>query len=146
MRDHPRSEIEEHFSRWRRATDRRDLEAMTHMLSADARGGNAVFGMFEGRSSIMEFMNHWPESVPNRGLWVAIDGPRVINKWRETLPGTPPDGRDYHYDGISEFNYAGGGQWDFMYGLPDFLGLQRAYARWRQDGNEVVYGKIYPGL
>jgi hypothetical protein len=126
--------------------DKRDLDAMAAMFTADARGGNSVFGIFEGRDAIMQFMERWPESVPNRSLWVAIDGPRVVNKWRETLPGTPPAGSDYHYDGISEFHYAGGGQWNFMYGLPDLAGLRRAYARWKADGHAATHGEIYPGL
>jgi hypothetical protein len=144
--DYARSEVEAHFGRWRQAVDRRDLEAMASMLAEDACGGNSVFGVFEGRDAIMAFMQNWPESVPNRSVWVAIDGSRVVNKWRETLPGTAPEGRDYHYDGISEFIYGGDGQWSFMYGLPDQLGLTRAYARWRDDGQAQIHGEIYPGL
>ena len=116
------------------------------MFAEDARGGNSVAGIFEGREAIMEFMNSWPEIIPNRSLWVAIDGVRVVNKWRETLPGTAPKGGGYHYDGISEFIYSGRGQWGFMYGLPDILGLQREYSRWKADGHEAVYGEVYPGM
>lgn len=146
MSDADRSEVLAHFQRWRAAVDARDLEAMAPMLAEDARGGNAVYGLFEGREKVMEFMQQWPESVPNRSLWVAIDGARVVNKWRETLPGDAPDGEAYHYDGISEFHYAGDDQWSFMYGLPDFVGLQRVYARWRADGQEKIHGQVYPGL
>jgi hypothetical protein len=119
---------------------------MAPMLAEDARGGNAVFGLFEGRDAIMRFMKHWPESVPNRSVWCVIDGSRVVDKWRETLPGRPPDGSDYHYYGISEFIYAGNRQWSFMYGLPDHIGLLRAYARWRKDGYAKTYGELYPGM
>jgi hypothetical protein len=144
--DYPRSEIEAHFARWRDAVDRHDLEAMARMLAEDARGGNAVFGRFEGRAAIMQFWKHWPDSVPNRNVWCVIDGSRVVAKWRETLPGTPPEGSDYHYYGISEFIYAGNGQWSFIYSLPDQTGLVRAYARWRKDGHVEAYGEIYPGM
>ena len=116
------------------------------MPTDDARGGNSVFGIVEGRAAIMQFMERWPEAVPNKSLWAAIDRPRVVNKWRETLPGEAPAGVSYHYDGISEFHYAGDGRWDFMYGLPDVVGLQRAYARWKGDGHAATYGEIYPGL
>ena len=92
MSNYPRSEIEAHFARWREAVNRHDLEAMAPMLAEDARGGNEVFGLFEGRNAIMQFMKHWPDSVPNRSVWCVIDGSRVVNKWRETLPGTPPEG------------------------------------------------------
>ena len=147
MPAHSRSEIEDHFSKWRSALDKRDLDALAPLLSMHARGGNSVLGIREGREAIVSFMaQHWPESIPNRGVWVAIDGTRVVHKWRETLPGSPPEGAIYHYDGISEFNYAGHGEWVFMYGLPDVAGLQRAYARWREDGQEKVYGAVYPGL
>jgi hypothetical protein len=149
MSDYERSEIEAHFSHWREAVDRRDLDAMASMLTPDARGGNAQFGVSEGRDAIMQFMEHWPQSVPNRSVWHVIDGVRVVNKWRETLPGTVPDGRDYHdyqYDGISEFIYAGGQKWNFMYGLPDQVGLMRAYAQWRKDGQAAIHGEVYPGI
>ena len=100
----------------------------------------------EGRDKIMQFMQNWPEGVPNRSVWHAIDGVRVVNKWRETLPGTPPQHRSYHYDGISEFIYGGGGQWSFIYGLPDQVGLLRVYAQWRRDGQAEIHGEVYPGI
>ena len=146
MPEFTRAEIEPHFARWRDAVDRHDLDAMAPLLTEDARGGNATFGISEGRDAVMQFMLHWPQSVPNRGLWHAIDGERVVNKWREWLPGKAPDGSEYHYDGISEFIYAGGGQWNFMYGLPDVTGLTRVYARWKQDGQAEIHGEVYPGL
>jgi hypothetical protein len=96
-----REEVEAHFTRWREAVDRHDLDAMAPMLTPDAGGGNATFGLSEGRDAVMQFMQHWPESVPNRSLWHAIDGDRVVNKWREWLPGESPDGTEYHYDGIA---------------------------------------------
>ena len=33
-----------------------------------------------------------------------------------------------------------------MYGLPDHLGLTRAYARWREDGQAGIHGEVYPGM
>ena len=146
MSSSSRDEIEAHFARWREAVDRRDLGALGQMLSEDVRGGNAIFGISEGRDAVMRFMERWPESVPNESLWVVIDGPRVVNKWRETLPGAPPAGVHYHYDGITELHYDGAGRWDFMYGLPDVVALQRAYARWKADGHLATHGDLYPGL
>jgi hypothetical protein len=144
-----RSEIEAHFARWREAVDRRDLKAMAVMLHTDATGGNAVFGVFEGRDAIVEFMQHWPQSVPNRSVWHVIDRTRVVNKWRETLPGTPPSDRGYRaydYFGISEFIYGGDGKWNYMFGLPDQTGLLRIYAQWRADGQAEIHGEIYPEI
>ena len=62
------------------------------------------------------------------------------------MPGTPPQGGSYHYDGISEFSYGGAGEWCFMYGLPDQVGLTRAYAQWRRDGQAEIHGEVYPGM
>ena len=149
MSDYDRNEIETHFSRWREAVDQRDFDAMASMLTPDAQGGNAQFGLSKGRDAIMRFMKHWPESVPNRSVWHVIDDVRVVNKWRETLPGTPPEDRDYddyHYYGISEFIYAGDQKWNFMYGLPDHVGLMRVYAQWRKDGPAAIFGEVYPGI
>ena len=117
------------------------------MLTEDARGGNCQYGIFEGRDAIVKFAeDHWPESVPNRNVWHAIDDFRVVDKWRETLPGEPPPGRDYHYYGITELRYAGAGQWNFMYGIPDVVGLMRVYAQWRADGQARIHGEVYPGI
>lgn len=149
MSDFSRGEIEAHFKRWREAVDRRDLGSMAEMLALRASGGNASYGMFEGRDAIVKCMQHWPENVPNRSIWHVIDGTRVVNKWRETLPGTPPSHRgyrDYDYVGISEFLYGGDGQWSFMFGLPDQAGLLRVYAEWRADGQAEIYGEVYPGI
>ena len=147
MADAQRAEIEAHFARWRAAVDRRNLDQMASMLAADAEGGNSQFGVFEGRDAIIRFAReHWPESVPNRSLWHAIDGERVVDKWRETLPGDDPSGGSYHYDGITELLYAGNGHWSKMYGIPDVVGLMRVYAKWRKDGHAKVYGELYPGM
>ena len=141
-----RAEVEAHFQRWRAATDRRDLDEMALLLAEDARGGNAIFGVVEGRDAIVDFMQNWPAEVPNRSVWYVIDGARVVNKWRETLPGTRPDGRAYDYFGISEFIYCGGGQWSFIYGLPDQVGLLKVHARWRADGQAEIHDEVYPGI
>jgi hypothetical protein len=33
-----------------------------------------------------------------------------------------------------------------MFGLPAIVGLQRAYARWREAGHEKMHKEIYPGM
>ncbi|MBW2294518.1 MAG: hypothetical protein JRG94_19735 [Deltaproteobacteria bacterium] len=79
-------------------------------------------------------------------MWHAIDGYRVVDKWRETLPGDPPPSRDYHYYGITELIYAGSGAWSFMYGIPDVVGLMRVYGQWRRDGQADIHGEVYPDI
>ena len=48
--------------------------------------------------------------------------------------------------GISELLYAGSGEWNFMYGIPDVVGLMRVYQQWRDDGQARVHGEVYPGI
>jgi len=142
-----RDEVAAHFARWRQAVDRHDIDQMASMLTEDAQGGNSQFGLFNGREAISQFSrDRWPESVPNRSVWHAIDGYRVVDKWRETLPGDPPPSRDYHYYGITELIYAGSGAWSFMYGIPDVVGLMRVYGQWRRDGQADIHGEVYPDI
>jgi len=139
-----RQVIESLFRRWRRAVDSRDFEAMRDMLTPDARGGNAVFGLFAGRDAVVEFSeSNWPESVPNVSIWHAIDGVRLVNKWKETMPGNPSSGEPFDYFGISEFIYDESGRWNYMYGLPDVSGLMRVHARWQSDGHAAEFPEVY---
>ena len=47
----PRAEVESCFARWRVAVDARDLDAMVAMFTDDARGGNAIYGIAQGRDA-----------------------------------------------------------------------------------------------
>jgi uncharacterized protein (TIGR02246 family) len=138
-----RAEVEAMFARWRAAVDARDVDAMLSMLTDDAQVGNVVFGLSQGKDAIREFFSRWPETVPNESVWHAIDGDRVVDKWRECLPGERADGSRYAYFGITESIYAGDGRWRFQLGLPDVTGLQRVYAKWRADGHAETYGELY---
>ena len=137
MPKYTREEVANPLSKWRQAVDRRDISQMASMLTPDARGGNSEYGIFEGRDAIVKFAeDHWPESVPNRSVWHAIDDCRVVDKRRETLPGEPPSGRDYHYYGISELRYAGSREWNFMYGIPDVVGWYQTAVRSGDEGSD----------
>ncbi len=144
MAEFDRNEVSELFIRWRAATDRRDLDEMYEMLAEDAIGGNCKSGTFKGRDAIIQWsQENWPEFLPNRSIWHVIDDSRVVNKWYETLPGEPSAGHDYSYEGISEFIYGGSGKWNFMYGIPDFWGLERALKEWEKDGNMEKYSHLF---
>lgn len=138
-------EVHETYVRWRKLVDDRDLDNMHEMLTEYAIGGNSILGMFEGRDAIIQFSrDRWPELIANRNIWYAIDGNRAVDKWQETLPGTPPeDSEPYTYDGISEFVYAGNGQWRLMYGIPDVVALGKTYKRWAKDGQMKIFGNIF---
>ena len=143
----PRSEVAKAFAAYRAAVDVGDHDTMTAMLTADGRGGNATFGFFHDRDAYRQFLKDcWLEIIPNHSMWQMIGGGRVMNKWCETLPGTPPNGGRYDYFGINEVIYAGDGQFRFMYSLPDQFGLSVLYGRWKADGQHEVYGDIYPSI
>jgi hypothetical protein len=143
MGQHTRTEIEATFLRWRAAVDIRDIEAMLVMFTPDAEVGNTVYGLHTGANAIRKYLNNWPDLVPNENVWYAIDGDRVVDKWRETLPGTRADGSRYEYFGITESIYAGNGRWRHQYGLPDVVGLQRVYKEWHADGHHETHGDVY---
>lgn len=147
MADQTREAIESLFLRWRRAVESRDFIAMREMLTPDARGGNAIYGVREGRDAVIEFSeSNWPASVPNESVWYVIDGARLVNKWKEALPGKSPTGDPYDYFGISEFLYSPSGHWEYMYGLPDVTGLTRVFTRWSEDGNASRFPDVHPEL
>ena len=143
----PRSEVEKAFAAYRAAIEVGDHETMTAMLSEDGRGGNATFGFFHDRASYLEFLKEcWLEIIPNYNVWQMIDRGRVVNRWCEVLPGTPPGGGRYDYFGINEVIYAGSGQFRLMYSIPDLFGLTVLYGRWKADGQHETYGDIYPSI
>lgn len=146
-KDWPEGEVEQAFAAYRKAVEIGDHATMAKMLADGGRGGNATFGFFPDRDSYEKFLNDcWLEMIPNRNVWTVIEGGRVINKWRESLPGTTPDGQRYDYFGINEVIYAGNGQFRYMYSLPDLFGIQSLYMRWKADGQHETYGDIYAGM
>ena len=93
-KDWPRVEVVKAFAAYRAAVDVGDHDAMAAMLTNDGRGGNATFGFFHDRASYKQFLTDcWIEIIPNHNMWQMIDGGRVVNKWCEVLPGTPPGRR-----------------------------------------------------
>ncbi len=145
--DWPRTEVEKAFGAYRAAVDVGDHETMAQMLCDGGRGGNATYGFFADRASYRQFLEDcWLEIIPNVSMWQTIDGGRVVNKWRESLPGPPPAGGRYDYFGINEVIYAGGGQFRFMFSIPDLFGVTVLYTRWKADGQHEIYGDIYPSI
>ena len=146
-RSWPAGEVEEAFARYRTAIDVSDHDTMAALLSEEGRGGNAIYGFFHGRAAYRKFLTEcWLEVIPNVSVWHVIEGGRVVNKWRESLPGTTSEGARYDYFGISEIIYAGEGSFRFIYSIPDLFGLNLLYARWKADGQHQTHGDLYPGL
>jgi hypothetical protein len=146
MSEFSRDEVEATYERWRAALAAHDDDAMLDMLSENACVGNAVFGLYRGKKEIRRFFARWPRVVPNESVWHVIEGARVVDKWREILPGVRSDGNRYEYVGIVESIYAGNGRWSFLYSIPDVTGLHRVYAEWRADGQHEIHGEVYPAL
>ncbi|MEH6592625.1 MAG: hypothetical protein V7746_20330 [Halioglobus sp.] len=143
----PQGEVDAAFRKYRDAVDVGDHETMASMLSDDGRGGNATFGLFHDRVSYKGFLtSFWQEIIPNHSVWIATDKGRVLNRWCEVLPGTPPEGDRYDYFGINEVIYNGNGQFRLMFSTPDLFGLQVLYKKWVADAQVEKYGDIYPGL
>jgi hypothetical protein len=88
----PRQEIERAFAAYRAAIDVGDHAAMAALLTEDGRGGNATFGLFEGRASYAQFLEDcWPETIPNYNVWQVVDGGRVVNRWCEVCLAPRPE-------------------------------------------------------
>ncbi len=146
-KDWPQREVENAFKAYRAAIEVGDHATMAAMLTEDGRGGNATYGFFHDREAYREFLEAcWLEIIPNYNVWQLIDGGRVVNRWCEVLPGTPPGGGRYDYFGINEVIYAGSGQFRLMYSLPDLFGMTVLYGRWKADGQHETYGDIYPSI
>lgn len=141
-----REDVERTYSRWRAAVDIRDINTMVSMFTESAKAGNSVYGIVQGETAIRTFLERLPEIVPNRTVWHVIDGSRVVEKWRETLPGHRDDGSTYDYYGIAELIYSEEGKWSCLYSIPDIIGLQTVYREWHGDGHHETYGEIYPML
>ncbi len=117
------------------------------MLAVGGRGGNATFGFFHDRDSYLEFLRScWLEVIPNRSVWHVVQGGRVVDKWRESLPGETQEGDRYDYFGINELIYDGVGMFRLMYSIPDLFGLTALYRKWKADRKHEIHGDIYPGL
>jgi len=143
----PHGEVEAAFAIYRNAVDVGDHTTMASLLSEGGRGGNATYGFFHDRATYLEFLKDcWLEIIPNVSVWHIVDGGRIVDKWCETLPGTPPGGDRYDYFGLNELVYAGGGRFRLMFSIPDLFGMTVLYRRWCVDGQHEIYGDIYPGL
>lgn len=141
------AEVEAAFLKFRKALDQGDHASMAAMISQGGRAGNATYGLFNDRDSYLEFLRStWNEVIPNRSVWHVIDKGRVVNKWRESLPGIDSDGRRYDYFGINELIYAGEGLFNLQYSIPDVFGLTALYRKWKSDGQHEIHGEIYPHL
>lgn len=136
---HPRPEVQaavDAYCALRRRIDagEADWPAMAELFTDDATYIDPAWGRVDGIDAIRAFM---AESM--RGLedwrfpieWVAIDGDRVLVKWRQVLPGTRPDGSPYECSGLSSLHYAGGGRFSSS---EDFLNMLHVHELIAESG------------
>ncbi|MBW2424877.1 MAG: nuclear transport factor 2 family protein [Deltaproteobacteria bacterium] len=119
MSDFTREEILNAFRGFDACSERHDWDAASEYFTEDARGGNVRIGVLEGREGVLRWMRNNPSEWGYTSLWVAIDPPRVVNRWRHWLPGQREDGSLYAFEGITEYVYAGEGRFSWAYSTFD---------------------------
>jgi SnoaL-like domain len=117
MAEFTRQEIEAAFQQKLALQEKDDWLGFGNTFTDDAVYVEHHEGTFVGRPRILEWL--LPVMERCRGWtypidWVAIDGNRLIYRWRNRLPGPHPDGTHYEFAGISVTEYAGGGRWSYQ--------------------------------
>ena len=121
MVDFPRGEVQKaldalHSIRAKANAGEVGWDALADMFTQDATFIDPAWGRFKGRKSIRQFMRDSMRGLEDWKFpteWTAIDGNRVIIKFRNQLPGQRPDGTYYEVPGVSILEYAGGGKFSF---------------------------------
>jgi hypothetical protein len=89
-----------------------DWGELAECFTDDAVWCDVAWGRVEGRAEIAEFLRTamvGVDTVNPIDFW-AVDGPRVLIKWRQIFPGsTKPDGRPYEQSALTTLIYAGDG-------------------------------------
>lgn len=119
MSDFTREEILAAFRGFDACSERLDWDAAVEYFTSDARGGNVRIGVLEGRSGVIEWMRSNPSDWGYESLWVVVDPPRMVNRWRHWLPGERADGPRYAFEGMTEYVYAGDGKFSWAYSTFD---------------------------
>lgn len=130
---HAAADIETAFSHYLVAIENNDWDTAIRFFSADAQGGNTQHGVQPGRrEGVYRFMAGARPDWKLRCVWYTVSRNHVLYKWRQILPGTRPEGGDYHFSGYCELHYAGNGQFDWIFSFPDSWSMQRVKQEWEQ--------------
>ena len=133
MSNYSREEILAAFRAFDQCSERVDWDSAIHFFTEDARGGNVRIGVREGREGIMQWLRNNPPDWGYESLWLAVDPPRVVNRWRHWLPGHRADGSRYEFEGISEYVYAGNGRFSWAYSTFDSAAVAAVVEEYRRD-------------
>lgn len=128
----PRPEVEEAVARYREIRRRADAgevgwETLGEVFTEDAVFIDPAWGRVEGRPAILAFLKESMAGLEDWSFpidWTAIDGPKVVVRWRNRLPGTRADGSPYDATGISHLEYAGGGRFSYEEDLLNMVHVQ----------------------
>ena len=111
----PRSAVVAAYQRHAACRADRDWRGLADCFAADARYFDPIFGWYEGREAIRDFLGTAMAGLGERvftDVWHVIDGERLVLYWRCGLPGEPPpESGDRLYHGMSALVYAGQGLW-----------------------------------
>jgi ketosteroid isomerase-like protein len=118
----PREEIQATLDRYTKVREEIDAGKLTWRDLAQFFTDDAVFidpawgrvqGIEEMKATVfgdaMEGFEDWKFPID----FIAVDGDRVVVKWRQVLPGHADDGRPYEQSGVSTLIYAGDGKFKY---------------------------------
>ena len=88
-----------------------DWGELADCFTEDAVWSDCAWGRVEGRAEIAAFLREAMAGIDFENpidFW-AVDGPRVLLKWRQVLPGVKPDGGRWQQSAVTVLLYAGDG-------------------------------------
>jgi SnoaL-like protein len=93
-----------------------DWGELADVLTDDAVYVDCAWGRTEGKAAIAEFLRTAMVGIDfvNPVDFWAADGPRVMVKWRQVLPGRKPDGNHWQQSAVTTLIYAGDGLFRYV--------------------------------
>jgi hypothetical protein len=93
-----------------------DWGDLAQVLTDDAVYVDCAWGRTEGKAAIAEFLRTAMVGIDftNPVDFWAADGPRVMVKWRQVLPGRKADGSHWQQSAVTTLLYAGGGLFRYV--------------------------------
>lgn len=93
-----------------------DWGELADVLTDDAVYVDCAWGRTEGKKEIADFLRTAMVGIDfvNPVDFWAADGPRVVVKWRQVLPGHRPDGSRAQQSAVTTLLYGGGGLFRYV--------------------------------
>jgi hypothetical protein len=110
-----RSALETAYGKHSERRAARDWRGLADCFAADARYFDPIFGWYEGREAIRDFLEGAMAGLADRvfeDVWHIAEGDRLVIYWRCGTPGeAAPEAGEGLYHGMSSLRYAGDGLW-----------------------------------